>query len=151
MTTTQHIERLDRERRRLLLVILIVFNLWQIPSIFLDAFDGQMPRLALVLLTTVGAIAFTYTMLRWHFLKKGICADPELASTIDDERVKSLWLSASQKGWVALILWLAVFRAIGAFHDLPMGLVLQSGIVIGISIPIISFLYLDREKSDAAS
>jgi len=145
MSTMDRIEVLDRERRRMLIVVLAAFNLWQIPGLFTETFESALPRTFIIIVALIGSFAFMYSMWRMVRLKKAISNDVEAQKALADERVRNLWLKASQKGWAALLIWLAGFRVAGAFTDIPLELVMQIGIIIGVSIPLIWFLYLDRE------
>lgn len=147
LESTNDLDVLDRSRRQMLITVVATSSVWMLAQIIQSIFQNRLPQslnAILVIAGIIGALAFVVFMLRFHRFQMKVLADPELRQRLDDERVIELRKKAIYRGWIILIIAIAIGVAVAPFIDLPGQVVLLTLMLIGVNAPIVFFLALDR-------
>jgi hypothetical protein len=142
------LEALDRSRRQMLASVVITSALWLVPQILQTALGDGLPRTVtavLILAGLAGAVAWMVFMWRMHRFQQRVLASDDLRHRLDDERVIALRREAIYRGWVVLLILLAIGVAVAPFVELPVMAVLLTLLLVGVDGPIVFFLALDRD------
>lgn len=145
--TTNDLDVLDRSRRQMLIAVVATSSVWMVAQIIQSIFNNRLPspfNAILVIAGIIGALAFMVFMLRFHRFQMKVLADPKLRQRLDDERILELRKEAIYRGWIILIIAIAIGVAVAPFIDLPGQVVLLTLMLIGVNSPIVFFLALDR-------
>ena len=141
------VEALERSRRRLMIALVITILLWFVPQILDDLAPAALPhtlRSILVVLGVVGGLLWMGFMLRYNRFQRMVRNRPELRERLDDERIGQLRHQAVYRGWVALLICVAVGVAVAPFVTIPDQALLLTLLLVGVTAPIVFFLWLDR-------
>lgn len=141
------IEALDQSRRHILVAVATTSTLWMLPEILRGVFGDTLPQVfnnVLILAGVIGSLAFMVFMFRFHRFQMRVLGDPELRQRLDDERVLELRREAIYRGWIILVIALAICVAVAPFTELPDQAVLLTLMLFGVNSPIVWFLILDR-------
>lgn len=142
------LEALDRSRRQMLASVVITSALWLVPQILQTALGDGLPRpvtAMLILAGLAGAVVWMVFMWRMHRFQQRVLASDDLRHRLDDERVIALRREAIYRGWVVLLILLAIGVAVAPFVELPVMAVLLTLLLVGVDAPIVFFLALDRD------
>lgn len=145
--STNDLDVLERSRRQMLIAVVATSSVWMVAQIVQAIFNNRLPspfNAILVIAGIIGALAFVVFMLRFHRFQMKVLADPKLRQRLDDERVIELRKEAIYRGWIILIIAIAIGVAVAPFIDLPGQVVLLTLMLIGVNAPIMFFLALDR-------
>lgn len=152
------IERLDRQRRRMLVgFVVAVIALWG-PNILRGALRTELPngvRGALIMIGLVGTVLFVVYMMRLFIFGAKLAQSPNLVAVLLDERVRAISSRACAAGFWAVMTLLFVASALpavawaytgyGAIVSERVGAVVaDTGILVGVVTAIVAFLVLDR-------
>jgi hypothetical protein len=142
------VESLERWRRQMLATVVVTTILWFVPQILQTVLADGLPaaaRAALVVAGLLAALVWMLAMWRYHRFQQRVHADPELRRRLDDERVLALRREAIYRGWLVLVVAVALGVAVAPFVELPDQAVLLTLLLIGVDAPIVFFLALDRD------
>lgn len=152
------IERLDRQRRRMLVGFVVALIAFRVPEILREALKTELPnglRGALLMIALVGTVLFVVYMLRLFTFGAKLAQSPNLAAVLLDERVRTVSSRACAIGFWAVITLLAAASALpavawaftdsGAIVAERVGAVAaDTGLLVGVVTAIVAFLVLDR-------
>ena len=139
------IDALDRSRRKMLVGMLFGFGIWQALSIA-DRLLGptRLPREVRIALVASSLIAWAFwsvqlvRLLRWA---RRVQRDDAAAAALNDERIQQSRLKAFSLALFAVL----IFQVIPILIDLPAAIAAQLTILVGCSVAIGGFLFLERE------
>lgn len=152
------IERLDRQRRRMLVGFVVALIAFRVPEILREALITELPdglRGALLMIALVGTVLFVVYMLRLFIFGAKLAQSPNLAAVLLDERVRAVSSRAFAVGFWAVMTLLAAASALpavawaftdsGAIVTERVGAVAaDTGLLVGVVTAIVAFLVLDR-------
>ncbi len=142
------IEALDHCRRRMIAAIVVSVAFWFVPQILQGLWESLLPRpvlVALVALGIAGGLAYMFFMMRFHRLQMRILADPRLDGSLNDERILALRQTAIHRGWVAMLVTMALGLGISFLVEIPDHVILLILLLVAIEVPLLAFLVLDRD------
>lgn len=148
---TSEIDRLDQSRQRMLAGFGVAFTLWQLPEILaeivaLPSWAG--PVISLV--AVAGVLGFLYYGWRMMSLAGRLAEDEALSEGLNDERVRGLRERAFVTGFWTLLVYISFLHAFTLFFELQaVGAWIRLGMVIGVIVPIATYLVMDRKDADA--
>jgi len=138
------VEALDRSRRRMLLGLLIGFGVWQSVSIAKALVGGaRFPRgvyLGLMAVSLAGGAYWGFELLQMLRWARRVRRNPELAATLNDERVQVVRLKALAVALVAVL----TAQAIPILAPIPAVVGGQVTILVGVTVAIGAYLTLDE-------
>ena len=140
---SDHVEKLSRKRRRLLVVTAIAFIVWQLAGLqmFSDFAGGDRRLTSFVSLFAFAFWAVTLIILMRQRGVKG--APPEARAALNDELVQQNRMRAFQIGyWVMLITAAMVFTA-SMFVRIEGNVAAQLILVAGVAGPMLAFARLE--------
>ena len=143
----KEIETLEKSRRRMLLSVALFMLVWFVPQILESLGPETFPRglrALFAVLGAVGGIVWMVLMLRFHRLQTKVRNRPELQERLNDERVRQLRREAVYRGWVTMVVLVAVGVALAPFVEIPGQPLLMTLLLVGVEAPILFFLWLDR-------
>ncbi len=138
-------EELDRSRRRMLLGFLVGFGVWEGTSIARALLGrASLPGVVRHGLFVVSLVGWAYWcvqlihMIRWG---RRVRRDPELAASVNDERVELARLKSWRVGFFAVL----VAQAIPLLAPIPAIVGGRLTILVGLTASIGSYLAFDGE------
>lgn len=141
------IDALDRARRQMLWAVIVTSTLWLLPQVVLATDWGGLAvawRAGLGLAAAAGALAWMFFMWRYHRFQRNIRGDEALSRRVDDERVREVRRESIQRAWYVLVVALGLGVAASAWADLPAQPILLALLLLGVNLPLLFFLHLDR-------
>ena len=142
------LDALERTRRNMLVAVAATVTLWLAPQIVRAGTQGRLPHAldtVLLLGGMVGALAYVVFMLRFHRFQKRILSEPRLREMMNDERIGALRREAVYRGWIVLVVAVALGVAVAPFVELPVRAVLLTLLLVAVDAPILFYLALDRD------
>ncbi|MDX1443982.1 MAG: hypothetical protein R3270_09470 [Gammaproteobacteria bacterium] len=147
---TSEIDKLEQSRRRMLAGFGVAFLVWQLPEILvaiipLPGWAGPAFSVAAI----AGVLGFLYYGWRMMSLAGRLADEPELSEGLYDERVRGLRDRAFVVGFWTLLVYIAFLHAFTLFFELhAVAAWIRLGLVIGVVVPITTFLVLDRDDDN---
>ncbi len=144
---TDQVESLEKSRRHMMISLVGTLLLWFVPQILEDAVPDAMPhalKATCVFLGMAGGLLWVVLMLRYHRFQNMVRNRPELRDRLNDERIGQLRREAIYRGWVVLLVFVAAGVALAPFVALPVQALLLTLLMVGVSAPLLFFLWLDR-------
>ena len=134
------IEKLVRDRTRVILAIGITFAIWQGGHILTQVVDAESSVFFYASIATiVGSITYTLAALALFMFYRRV-KKVGAALTLADDWARLTRGLAIQYGFFFLFAAVAVFYAASMFWTLPVTPVLQSLILVGVTVTLLSFV-----------
>jgi hypothetical protein len=137
-------EALDQSRRRMLLGFLVGFDVWVIMRIA-DAVLGRTTlgsaRLGLIAVALAGWAYWSVQLIQMIRWVRHVRRDPELAASLNDERIELARLKSWRVGFFAVL----AAQAIPLLAPIPAVVAGQLTILVGLTASIGSYLAFERE------
>lgn len=145
------IEQLEMHRRRMLLGFAVAFALWQLPEIVAAVIElPRWVRPLVAIVVVAGVLGFLFYGWRMTSLAGELAGRPELAEVLNDERIRGLRERSFVIGFWALLGYVALLHAVTLLAEPPaIGALIRLGLVIGVLVPIASYLVMDRDDGNA--
>jgi len=144
------VERLIRRRRRLLLVSVIAFLAWQGGNLMtishmaerITQGHGRLVDLVTVSGAAIWVVSLLFLLATGGRQSRGATGD--VRDALDDELTQENRRRAFLAGYWALMLAIAALQALSLYTPISALEVLPTLIVVGVSVPILRFVILDR-------
>jgi hypothetical protein len=149
-TLQRQTERLSRLRRRMLALIAVAFLVSEV-GIAAKALSGGEPSSSgharfFDLMATGGSVVWggALLILLPTFWRKTARAGQAVHDTLEDELTKANRRRAFHDGYWALLFAVWVIYAVTIFHPFEMAAAMPILIAVGVTVPILRFVVLDR-------
>lgn len=143
------IEKLTRDRSRIILLMALTFTLWQGAHIATRLLpEGTSGFVYASITVAVGAVAYVATAIGlWVFQRRVRKANA--GCTLNDDWAKHIRAMSMQYGFIFLIGAIALMYAASQFLDLPVIAVLQGLLLIGVVSTLLAYVWLERKGEGA--
>jgi hypothetical protein len=137
-------EALDQSRRKMLLGYLVGFDVWLVMRIA-DAVLGRTTlgsaRLGLIGVALAGWAYWSVQLIHMIRWVRHVRRDPELAASLNDERIELARLKSWRVGFFAVL----AAQAIPLLAPIPAVVAGQLTILVGVTVAIAAYLAFERE------
>lgn len=145
------VEKLIRQRDRVLTLAATSFLLWQGAQLFQDIVDGRSWSigpfdLVLQLTLLVGAVGWAVSSLMFLVYASRV-QRTRTQSVIQDELFCHNQRTALRMGWLALIVAISALLAADLFIEFSASIAIRSLLIVGVFTPLITFVLLSRKDA----